>query len=406
MDIIKISLVGKGRQKIIASITFDEGPHKYLHSLVTPWIEYDCVINDVPDSVAIVPFVAAILPIAWLCDAEVVVADNIDADFLNAVERIKQGFQQAYPMLNFGGKITATPVHNVPHQQILESACLFSGGIHGWASLMRHIDEKPLMISLCGSDIAVTNRKAWRTVNKVNKQTAKDFGLEYTALTTNFREVIKEKALNKLVKESGESWWQGFQQGILLAAYVAPLAYVYGLRNIYNVSKTGVMDCCGCHVIDDDSNSTDRLAKFRYLCSLPDDIISKIKFHVCEQPNSDGNNCCRCEKCYRTILTLVAVNCLGGVERFGFAWDDKAIRRCHHFFKTDISVTSSLAMRYYPAIQQEFIKNKESIHDFAKYDWFVKMDFSKIDEYAVKKVRRFFKKVKVATRKAWRRIGR
>lgn len=59
------------------------GEHKF-------WNEYQVDMSDVPLSVAVIPFLANVLPIAWLYGAEIHVTE-VDEDFLNSVEDIREG---------------------------------------------------------------------------------------------------------------------------------------------------------------------------------------------------------------------------------------------------------------------------------------------------------------------------
>ena len=55
------------------------------------FIDYFCDISSVPKAVLAVPFICNIIPAAWVCDA-VIEADTVDADFLDHVEEIKNGY--------------------------------------------------------------------------------------------------------------------------------------------------------------------------------------------------------------------------------------------------------------------------------------------------------------------------
>lgn len=45
-----------------------------------------------------------------------------------------------------------------------EEVQLFSGGVDAYCTLARHIDEKPDLLSLWGSDIPYDDKNGWKTL--------------------------------------------------------------------------------------------------------------------------------------------------------------------------------------------------------------------------------------------------
>jgi hypothetical protein len=404
---IQISIIEKSSTKVSAKFDIQGEWSKYF-TQETPWIDYGVDVSDVPDSVLIIAFVANILPMVWLMNAELI-TETLDADFLADIDKAKSGYEKMFPMFKFSGKITTCVQKNIPTKQIHKSAAFFSGGVDAWTTLMRHIDEKPVLLTIWGADIKWEDEKSWQNVNEANKKTASDFDLPYSVIRSNFRRVIKEGELSMFVKDSGDAWWHGFQHGIALIAHAAPLAYLYGLKSLYIASSypetmAGMYTCasdptidnfvnfCGCKTIHD-GREYDRLDKVRYLMSQKDEYTSKMQLRVCWQANSSGKNCCKCEKCYRTILELVSVNCPGGVGRYGFNWHDDDIKRMEHDFKSSITLAQFNTDQFYPPVQQELRKNKDLIPDFEKYQWILDMDFSKFNDYPIKTIRKIKNKV-------------
>ena len=420
MNKIKITIAEKTFSKVSAEFSVQGEWRAYFKENEAAWIDYGTDIRDVPESVLLLPFVANILPVAWVCDAEVI-AERLDADFLSDIEKAKGGYEKMYPMLRFGGKITAQTEKNVPTARVHQSAAFFSGGVDAWTTLMRHIEEKPVLLTVWGADIKQSDEKSWKNVDDANKKTAADFNLAYTVIRSNFREVINEGALSRLVKASGDGWWHGFQHGIALIGHAAPLAYLYGLEHLYIASSfpaqmAGKYTCasdptidnfvnfCGCRTVHD-GYELDRLGKVRYLMGLGEAYTSKMKLRVCWQANASGKNCCRCEKCYRTILELAAVNCRGGVERYGFTWQDEDIKRCERDFKRKITIQLFIIEQMYLPLNGEFQKNKDKIPDFEKYEWLLDMDFARFNDYPIKRLRRAWHKVRAVGGSIKRRLA-
>lgn len=404
-NIVTVRILSKDDRAVRAEYRAS-GEWKRFFKDETPWISYQFDTTAVPDSVLAVPFVANILPLAWLCDAEVSL-DSLDKDFLDGLEQIKDGYRNMYPMLDWGGAVACAAQENVPAESRTAVASFFSGGVDAWTTLVKHLDERPLLLSVWGADVRCGDETSWRNVEDAIKKTASDLSLDYQVIKSNFRDVLSEPPLYELVRKSGDGWWHGFQHGISIISHAAPVAYALGLKRVYIASSypetmAGTYTCASDPTIDDhvrfagcrtvhDGREFDRLGKVRYLMGQDEAITSKMQFRVCWQANSLGKNCCRCEKCYRTILELVSVNCRGGVQRYGFPWCEKDIRRCEKDFLVRVSATEFQIRSYYPAIQEELRKNWNDIPGAQNYRWLLDMDLSRLysrKEFFVRKIAR------------------
>lgn len=383
---------------------------KYHYDLTGEWKKYFCQeemeitysidIQNVPQSVLVVPFICNILPIVWLCDAEIH-TEFIDKDFYNNVEKIKEGYRKMYPMLEFKGKIVADVRENIPLENKRTVACFFSGGVDAYTTLIRHLEDKPALLTIWGADVKLTDEEGWRNVTSHIQNVAEEFGLEYIYVKSNFRQMIKEGLLRELVKVSGEGWWHGFQHGIAIIAHAAPIAYAYGLKHVYIASSfpqkmAGRYTCASDPTIDNhvhyckcdtvhDGYEMDRQEKVRYLIAQNKRYDKDIKLRVCWK-STGGRNCCHCEKCYRTILEIVSEG--GDPNEYGFEWKDADIRNCKNDMLYRISSQQFCIMQYYPSIQEAMKENAEKIDNIAKYDWFLKIDFNTFNSGIIKRMRR------------------
>lgn len=91
-------------------------------------------------SVAIVPLLANILPIAWVYDAEVIVP-SCDLNFYRNINMIKNGYVEMYPIIEFKGRINVDNIEeNVPQSNCEENKTL----VIFQAVLMRSIHYSPI----------------------------------------------------------------------------------------------------------------------------------------------------------------------------------------------------------------------------------------------------------------------
>lgn len=62
----------------------------------------DIDLSELPEATAIIPLLGNILPISWICDAQIIVSE-IDYSFHNSIAQIKKGYAEMYNMLTFRG---------------------------------------------------------------------------------------------------------------------------------------------------------------------------------------------------------------------------------------------------------------------------------------------------------------
>ena len=372
---------------------------KYFELSNKLFIEYGCNVESVPDSVAVIPLICNILPVVWLCDAELII-EELDRDFYTNLGGIKKGYEDMYPMLDFSGKLTVSNVvDNQKPDTVSYSSMLFSGGVDAYTTLLRHIKEKPYLISLWGADVKLSDTKGWEKVNSHIQSVAEKYRLPYIYVKTNFREVLNDGTLGLLVKKSGDGWWHGFQHGIALISHVAPIAHESGVKTTYIASSfprrmKGRYTCasdptidnyvcfCGCRTVHD-GYELDRQEKVRYLVSQKQ-RGNPIKLRVCwEAPG--GGNCCACEKCYRTALEIISEG--ENPNDFGFAWGEKNVEQCRKDIKYKIRMSQFNWDQYYPSIQRMMKSNAENIPDIESYGWLQEIDFSRVNNSLMKALR-------------------
>lgn len=342
-------------------------------------VEYDFDLTDIPKSILVIPLLGDILPLVWLYKAEIV-AEEIDADFLEEIGKAEDGFREMYPMLSFGGKITARAVQSTSVSKERKVGCFFSGGVDAFTTLYSHLEEKPLLITIWGSDIKLDDIDGWGNVEHHVKKTAKDFGLSYTRIKSDFRGLINEKVANRKVRISGDGWWHGFSCGMGLICHAAVVAYKYSLKNVYIASSfpaylKGQYTCGSDPVIDNnikyagcstvhDGYEMDRQQKVRYILEKSEHYGIKPHLRVCWESRG-GKNCGHCEKCYRTILEIVSEN--GDPNQYGFNWNEDSIKRCEEDFRKKIDLSEKRIQWSYESIIKSF--NNHYNGDKNAYSW-------------------------------------
>lgn len=346
------------------------------------FIEYDANIESVPDSVAIIPLLCNILPICWVFDIDIEV-NELDEKFYNNIEKIKKGYIDMYPTMKFGGHINCKKIIKNDYDA-KGAGVLFSGGVDAFNTLVMHLDEKPSLITVWGSDIQLSDTEGWNIVNKHHQETANDFNLKYHTIKTNFRDFIQYSALSNYVSKfiKGE-WWHEFQHGIGLIGLSSPLAYVEKYEIVYIASSfteedKGKITCASDPTIDNnlkyascktihDGYEFNRQDKIHNICNYVSKTNKSIKLRVC-WVSTGGKNCCSCEKCYRTILGIIAEK--NDPNKFGFNFNDHVCKKMRKIVTPHIRYNSH---NYYFKIQKTFINNYKKEEIPQDLLWFAKI---------------------------------
>ncbi len=332
MDVIRIHRINIEKHRITARITPSGKVKEAFMGRFYNTYEYQTNIDltGLPESIAAVPILADLLPVSWVYNTEIRV-DTCDRDFYDSIPEFKQGFIDMYPKLKFGGKLTVKSIVENPAKKE-GSLCLFSGGVDATNTVLDHMDEKLVLMSVRGADIE--EKEGYKVMLERNKATAELLGLPLVSVEANFRSILNTLVLDTKVLQYGDAWWHGFQHGLALLSVTAPITWQLKILTVYIASSftegsKGHITCAsdpsidnyvrfgGTKVIHDGYEMT-RLDKLRNISSWCKANDKYLHLRVCIGPR-DGNNCCHCEKCWRTILALYAIG--EDPTKYGFHYE-------------------------------------------------------------------------------------
>lgn len=401
-NIILLKSIQKKKNTIEYEYDVEGNWKVYFNTNEKFFISYPFDINTVPDSVLAVPFLSNFLPMIWLFDAEAILPE-LDEDFYSKLERIKDGYMEMYPILDFKGTITVQNLEKNRPQYCKESAVFFSGGVDAYTTLYRHIEEKPLLVTIWGADVDIDNEKGWKILESGIKSVADDYNFEFITIKSSIKKVIDEPklTLSNIVRPTNEGWWHGFQHGIAITSHMAPIAYLRGLRYSYIASSNpayakGTYTCasdpiidnymyfCGCQTIHD-GYELDRQQKIHFIVKEKEKHNYPVRLHVCWETET-GENCCHCEKCYRTILELISEG--ADPNDYNFKWSTKNIKGMKNLLMNKIILPKFYIETYYRSSQNAMKNNMDSIKNIDSYRWFLNMQIDDFNDYPLKKVRR------------------
>lgn len=403
MNSIKIYDVEVSDYKIICRFIV-QGEWKKFFKQDEFWIEYSESIWSTPKSIAVIPFLCNILPIAWISDAEIYV-DEIDKEFYDSINEFKRGYIQMYPKVAFKGKMEVKEIVNNLYVPSESAAAFFSGGVDAFSTLVSHATEEMTLITVWGADVFFDDITGWYNVKEHVNKVAQDFGMKPLFVKSSFRLFLNEEALDSVVfKAAKDYWWHGFQHGIGLIGHAAPCAFNYKMKHVYIGSTFTVQDqgitCASdptidnyvrlssCKVIHDGYQYT-RQDKIHNICRYKETHKKTIQLRVCWQ-SKGGKNCCSCEKCYRTIYAIIAENC--SPYEFGFHYNQALLRDVEWQLKNRIELNNIL-IPLWKDVQKRFCDNRKDILEFEDIKWIYSVNFEEINTTPLKKIKKYNKKI-------------
>lgn len=177
----------------------------------------------------------------------------------------------------------------------------FTGGVDSFYSLLRSGMEIDDLVYVCGFDVSVEDEQRLADIRVHLEAVASEVGKRLIILKTNLRE-------HPLIREAG---WGRVHGGAL-----APAAFCLADLSTLIISSsysrmTGIP--WGSHWQSDPLWSNERLEVVHFgeqvvrsdkLREIADEPVVQKHLRVCWKNRNEHLNCCRCEKCVRTMLAL------------------------------------------------------------------------------------------------------
>ncbi|MGP4106335.1 hypothetical protein [Virgibacillus sp. L01] len=377
------------------------------------WVEYDFNIQEVPESILVIPFLANICPIAWITDSYVY-CNEIDTRFSKSIEKIRRSFQSMYPEKEWKGELI--PERFINNQEKFEadkskSALFFSGGVDSLASYIMAKREKPMLITVWGADVETNNDNGWSRVENSIKKFANSVDSETAVIKSNFREFLNYQYLDffGFVKRN---WWQNVQHGLGFIGLAGPLTYDSQISNLYFAASHNflIQVPYGSHPTIDNNISWGsdvfrvyhhyyvlRYQKVALISDYIKEYNPNLKIRVCFR-TKDGRNCSNCLKC----TTLIIYMMLAGLvpSNHGFKpIDEQVLNEIRYSLENRGWVNKNTKHRL--NIMKELIpKRKDSLPDFSLdfFNWLEKADLNKIEKRNEIKRKWIYLKGKVKTK--------
>lgn len=267
------------------------------------------------------PWLVLLLPMAAVSGEDLHLAAAADATLVANARRLLEIWSSWYPWVDPVG-ISVEQTRDSSSTESDRTVSFFSGGVDSFYTLLRREaaargkNEEPVdeLLTVAGFDIPVTNRTASQTLFASAADVASRLGKELVPVETN----IRETTWNRRVP------WEPLGHGPALVA-CAHLLTGYCRRALVPAG-TGYarMSPRGSHPLTDpllssgrldvvhDGGAASRVQKTEVIATSE---VARRHLRVCWRTRA-AHNCCACEKCYRTMLTLHLLDSLQKFETF------------------------------------------------------------------------------------------
>lgn len=285
----------------------------------TMFCDFGMDVSNIPKSILSIPFVGAFVALAWIVDANIWVPE-LDRTFYEALKSVKNAFQEMHYDYTLKGRLVPSVLVGNIVEKSNSSMLLFGGGIDAHCSLIRNRGEISHLINIQGwyESIDDENRVADKE-KKHCEQVAMSNGIQSLFVKSNFASILKSDQIDRRYRVAlHESWWHGFQHAMAFITIAIVPAFLKGISNLIIGSSNTVGDQVACA----SDITTD--SEYRFACygSVIHDGFElsrqqKVEIIVQYQKKSqkpyplevcsfNDHNCCSCEKCFRTIIEIIA----------------------------------------------------------------------------------------------------
>ena len=366
------------------------------------WVRYDESVDlrKLDESLLLVPFILNVAPVVWI-SGRIFHVPSLDAELAQALAEVRELFTRWYPNVGWTGEIVADELVKNHGMRWDDNrvALLYSGGLDSTTASLRRSDHRQLLITIRGSDVSLEDEAAWQRVQDLARAFATRFGHEVRFVESNFfASFLNYERLELQTKSEPAiaSWWWSVQYGLGLIGLTVPLLATSGISQLLIASDSLVamgwekgegshpeleskIRCGNIRVRHVDAELT-RQQKVRLIKEKCLELgVSPPILRVCLDYNSRGANCCKCEKCLRTIIGLMVEG--ERPEAYGFLVP-KNVKRAFACYALDFSEHTVLFWKDIQLAARDYLSNRieelqEDIQRRELLSWVAQFDFER-----------------------------
>lgn len=354
------------------------------------FLEYQEDMSAVPPSILSIPFIASILGVAWLENANIYV-EELDRTYYYALRELREAYRDMYDQANLKGRVVPCRIVENRIEKSKESLLLFGGGVDAHCSYLRNRDSVSRIMNIQGWFQSLDGEDKAADADRNHCQdVASRMNLSFDYVRSNFARVVNSKVFNgKYQKILGDTWWHGLQHSMAFVSIAIPWTFKHGISNIIIASSCtkGRIKPCASFITTDsafrfaetggvlhDAFELSRQQKMGVIVNCQKLSGQPYPLKVC---SFNDHNCCECEKCFRTIIEIVAEG--GRIQDFGFPIQVPLKEYFEDIMKRRLGLWGMNFERdiYWKDTMNRMRENYEQIVEKGFTDWFLHFDFDK-----------------------------
>lgn len=361
------------------------------------WIDYNQSIKEIPESILVIPFVACMLPLMWVTDS-VLWVKSLDYTFYESTFKLRRAYQDLYSHYPLKGRLVSCNIIENTVGKNSDTFLLFGGGVDAHTSFIRNRNSVSHIVNIQGWYKTFSEKNEVADADEYDiSEFCKRNNLIFDFIRSNFATLISVRAYEIYAKKIGDSLWHGFQHSMAFISICIPIAYKNGSSNIVIASSFTVGDerVCASYPTTDsefrfatngitvhDGFELSRQNKLDILVRYQRKINKDYPIRVC---SFNDKNCCTCEKCFRTILGLIAEN--ADIHKFGFYINKPLVPFYQNYFKEHLALfgVQNESISHWPHIKKRMLDNYDILKEKEFADWFLNYNFKNVKRKALVK---------------------
>jgi len=295
---------------------------KYLRRDFFVAFESDAILEGQDEAIITIPFLLNVIPIVWF-SGETYRIESLDAELAVSLERVRGGMRRLFPDHEWNGELQPDRIVTLPiPPDAGATGVLFSGGVDSTYTSLRHKENQQLLITVLGH-LALSawgDKSAYEAAVEYTRMFAAQHGQTCAFIDSNLYGFIDYTKLR--APQLNIAIWHGsVQHGLGLAGLCAPLLHHHGVRRLLVAScesdYLGIPWATSPEILDrlrwsgvgvnSDGVGAARQQKLHFIHSVSSTAAKRNpSLNVCLSSVAGYKNCCRCEKCLRTIVGLIS----------------------------------------------------------------------------------------------------
>lgn len=366
-----------------------EGLKKFF-ATTTFFIQYEHELKDIPISILSIPFVNCMAGLSWLSDAMLFI-DELDETYYYSFKQLKAAYSELHRTELKGILVPSKIVQNSIKQSD-DYLLLFGGGVDCHCSLLRHHDNISYLININGWLESESQINEVDESDRIKtKLVAEKFGIQSLHVRSNFASLFNLDYINKrFCSKLGTSYWYGFLHSMAFLSISVPISHSLGITNIMIASsftKDKTDTHCGSLITTDsefkyatngrtlhDGYELNRQQKISLIVDYQRRTKTPYNLQAC---SFNDRNCCECEKCFRTVIEIIAEG--AQPKDFGFNTDETTKDHWVRIINRDVGLWAIMKENfyYYQDSRKRMLDNYNNIQERDFVDWFLSFDISK-----------------------------